>query len=1832
LLDLVLTEDELIDMGMPRALARRLNQSVRALFERQGWYLALVVAEPAQVNASAAEAAPARVRSGQINPLPKPPVYDAGGLINRKDAVIKMNEVTQWTNGWADTLNISMRVMIEHPELTMTEVLAHRDVLNIPPDRNENKLFASSLVSQWNILSDELVPGSIASGESGLHIIHELFNPSVKVVVSEVVTDLIAFLHPNKSEKLKCSDILKLLKSLRKWRKSLEYFIESGRRPADDMILNSLTLLCKPVASSKLQSMKDSKNYSTWQLMYPELIEYANEIALENREGSKKPSGDDDKSKSKRKKEKEKERERKKRETDPPKPNPDPTINAVIGSGKSSCNEWMMMGKCSNGDKCKFSHDGKPGEIESRFLFNCRNNPCTRTYCPFQHTEGQFKGSGAGGKAVVPCKPKVGGAPCPNPNPQVGVPFPRGLERASPPPHSKRIGEMKEEERQGSRKNEFNNCSKESHYSKDKLNVSKTYVNSTNVRKSGARSSSDQLTTGAAVIESEQTGNDTHERLTVTETVVDSPLDESSNEYYNNDDEVIDMVHSVLKLALDSAATKDVINEDDDDATVSDCKPVRVDTAGGEIVVNKSMSKVHEPGLETEGGLGIKNIRYNLLSLVKKLVDGWSFSAKGDDDGNVSAELADRKGNVFNFEEEDGLLIHKPNSDSVNVMTRSKEGELSLGLGEEINPKKVLRNKRSHDDDDSADDSSDEDEMDIHIDIEPMTTMDPATVTTTTAQSNHTPDPNPNPNPNNDAEVNNVPDDEERNDNESNPTSQSDSDPSHKPNDEDKSKNTKPKLIPKKSKGLKGMIKKYLPSAAMVQGIMALILASGMIMDGGSIPVGKSNVSINDLGSAELLGMHELNNNKKRSIINPNSHIHSAMGHAWHDPDCEVCRRARMTCKRHRRKDSEYKHDNSDKGYVLGIDYIGKYTPDVDGNMYAMTGVEVTSKYGCVVLTKNCKAETSRDALIKMRQGLVSKGKETGRDLFAVHHDDDTSFKGEFKEYVESEKLGQTDTGGYDPKNNSLTERRHRSVKEVFKAMLLESTGGIGYYNALWGPGVVHAFDCVNNIDWHNGHNPSMELTGSKREYNDNSFVFGQSVNYHVAKERRDDVWMTSGQFAVWVGYSNRIKGGHVVVPVEWDSNSHLYKLGGTKHVHHCNHSAPTVPKYPLRMGPVVSDDVIDAMVDKLFMPKYKTVKGDESEQTVKGYDPIMEVDRVMDVRKKGRGKQYLIKWTNSDNCTWEPRANLIKYGCDDLLDEFEETLKPGTFFCYMTKGIINKNVEDVDIVRELFRRQGLNNVEPNSDLENRYIEGYRAEMKQLKERRLKELDASQVSKDVIKNAIPLKMILESKRCGRVKGRGVLRGDLEPLEWDISNIESPVVGMSAVRSFIFMAGKPTDIISSIDISVAFLQSDSYNDGITRYVKYKPHKYSPWRYFLLTGPIYGQRSCARQWYDTVVKWLTEEQGFVRVNDETSKNFIRGENEPCVFTNPATGMKLILYVDDILCRGSSDETKSFYDAIKNRFDTKEPEYVEPSLDRVSPEHKLGFIGFDISCTRDEGSGNLVYCMDQEVYTKELLSNYDIKPIKNIGSPMADMSMIKSNDERLDEVKSDEYRRIMGKLNYLVSTTRYDIGYSVSQCSHFSANPTVGSNRALYRILSYLLATTDFRIQGYNTTYNTVECYSDSDFGGVRPLSTCSHSGTMIMLNGVPVVWSSKRQPKTSISSAQAEIYALSETTKHMLRYKYISDDMILELPDVCRVMTDNTQAVTFSKSMCVSSKLGGVFDMRVGWVKELRDEGKIKVEHIPATCNCADFLTKSLPAYIFRKAMKLVQTGGAFTGYK
>ena len=52
---------------------------------------------------------------------------------------------------------------------------------------------------------------------------------------------------------------------------------------------------------------------------------------------------------------------------------------------------------------------------------------------------------------------------------------------------------------------------------------------------------------------------------------------------------------------------------------------------------------------------------------------------------------------------------------------------------------------------------------------------------------------------------------------------------------------------------------------------------------------------------------------------------------------------------------------------------------------------------------------------------------------------------------------------------------------------------------------------------------------------------------------------------------------------------------------------------------------------------------------------------------------------------------------------------------------------------------------------------------------------------------------------------------------------SPVAYPSSVRSLVFIGGEKTDVLSSMDVSVAFLQGEEYGpDETPRYVSYRPY--------------------------------------------------------------------------------------------------------------------------------------------------------------------------------------------------------------------------------------------------------------------------------------------------------------------------------------------------------------------------------------------------------------------------
>ena len=91
---------------------------------------------------------------------------------------------------------------------------------------------------------------------------------------------------------------------------------------------------------------------------------------------------------------------------------------------------------------------------------------------------------------------------------------------------------------------------------------------------------------------------------------------------------------------------------------------------------------------------------------------------------------------------------------------------------------------------------------------------------------------------------------------------------------------------------------------------------------------------------------------------------------------------------------------------------------------------------------------------------------------------------------------------------------------------------------------------------------------------------------------------------------------------------------------------------------------------------------------------------------------------------------------------------------------------------------------------------------------------------------VSLRPNLEYKKDGRRKMRLILQGFKEPEEWDLGPISSPVAKLSTVRGMIFRSdrGAHEEVISMIDISYAFLQSNKYSDDDEpRYVSLKASK-------------------------------------------------------------------------------------------------------------------------------------------------------------------------------------------------------------------------------------------------------------------------------------------------------------------------------------------------------------------------------------------------------------------------
>ena len=108
-----------------------------------------------------------------------------------------------------------------------------------------------------------------------------------------------------------------------------------------------------------------------------------------------------------------------------------------------------------------------------------------------------------------------------------------------------------------------------------------------------------------------------------------------------------------------------------------------------------------------------------------------------------------------------------------------------------------------------------------------------------------------------------------------------------------------------------------------------------------------------------------------------------------------------------------------------------------------------------------------------------------------------------------------------------------------------------------------------------------------------------------------------------------------------------------------------------------------------------------------------------------------------------------------------------------------------------------------------------------------------------VKESTPGRLLLDIKRSGKYKARGVKQGFREDkAKTDGPNFDyySSVVKFQAVRTCLFR-DRTGRILAIRDISTAFLQSHKFDEGMHKYICFKHPVTGKWRYYRQSGPIY-----------------------------------------------------------------------------------------------------------------------------------------------------------------------------------------------------------------------------------------------------------------------------------------------------------------------------------------------------------------------------------------------------------
>lgn len=444
----------------------------------------------------------------------------------------------------------------------------------------------------------------------------------------------------------------------------------------------------------------------------------------------------------------------------------------------------------------------------------------------------------------------------------------------------------------------------------------------------------------------------------------------------------------------------------------------------------------------------------------------------------------------------------------------------------------------------------------------------------------------------------------------------------------------------------------------------------------------------------------------------------------------------------------------------------------------------------------------------------------------------------------------------------------------------------------------------------------------------------------------------------------------------------------------------------------------------------------------------------------------------------------------------------------------------------------------------------------------------------------------------RYKARWVVHGYKQLEGIDFSSTWAGVVKPASFRMLFAISAERGLGIEQLDIVTAFLYG-FLDEAI--YIK-QPEGFieDPSLVCLLKKALYGLKQSPRVWYGVIHDFL-KNLGFSTSNQDHS-----------VFISSDKQTFICVYVDDLLIFGKD---KKFIATIKE------------ALHKRFKMTDLGSVSHYLGLSVKSELGRVI--LNQSTYINKILKRFDMLDCAPVSTPMESGTpgalLPSDSDFHADETVILWYGSAVGSLNYVAVMTRPDISYALSVVSRYSSNPSAPHVKAVIRIFRYLKGTIDEGIVYYLGGGEYLG-YCDSDYAGLSD-GRRSTTGWVFYMYGGPISWSSKRQEVVTLSSTEAEYYALGEAGKEAIWLGRLLMELGETHSESSIIYSDNRGAMALAENPEFHRRTKHI-DVRYHWIREKVEEGVIKVKWVPSAEMHADGLTKALGTVAFRRFLTMI----------